>query len=142
MIDSNKVEALKKRLTNVVISSLDISASTLKINPVGFGTHAIDVGKMLDVTITDITYSTTEQEFKKDVGKWVNDDKETVADLPDRSNADTSMFIGDTITSVGIYVSEKKIHGKKRFSISLTTNPNPEAKRGRMKTIAFGINFK
>lgn len=142
MIDSNKIEALKKRLKDVVIGSLDISDTTIKVKPAGSGTHAIDIGKLLDITITGVSYSTTEQTFKKDVSKWLNDPEETVANIPSSSGGDISTLLGDTIVGVGVYTSEKKINGKKRFSISLRTNPNPEAKLGRMKTIAFGINFK
>lgn len=141
-MDTNKIEALKKRLKGVVIGNFDISATTLKIKPKESGSHAIDVGKLLGVTFTDISYTTTEQSFMRDVSKWLNDPEESVANIPDRSNSDTSMFTGDTIVSAAVYTSEKKINGKKRFSISLRTNPNPEEKLGRMKTIAFGINFK
>lgn len=135
-------KVLKKRLIGTVVGEIKFTTNSISLKPQAEGTRTIDLLKLTGKTMSGITASSSIDQNKIDVSKWVNEDE---AKIPAKSEIDAkpvdlNPFMGDTITNVGFYMS--KVGRKPRATLSITVQHNPEKNRGRVKTIAFGMDVK
>lgn len=135
-------KALKKRLIGTVVGEIKFTSNSISLKPQTEGTRSIDLLKLTGKTMTGITATSSMGQNKIDVSKWVNEDESTIPSKTDTeiTPVDLSVFVGDTITNVGFYMS--KVNRKPRATLSITVQFNPEKNRGRIKTIAFGMDVK
>lgn len=127
-------KAVKSKLKNITIQRINLNDNDVVIELTN-GRH-LSIERLINKGLSGVSATTSVDLRKKDTSAWMNDES-SIDDLAAPKPVSLHQFDGETIVDVGFYYGPLK--GKTRLAVSLTTKNDPQDRKAKSKTIAFGM---